>query len=344
MTRAYNTATTQQNSGGAVAGVTAGKNIVINGAFDNWQRGTSFNSSTDTSLYTADRFQCYSGAGSNVTLSRQSSGLTGFQYCARIARTAASTATNLVWVTHTVETAESLRLAGQTATLSFWMKTGANFSPTSSAVSVQLLYGTGTNNNILNGFTGETSIVSTTINPTTTWTRYTFTASVPSTATQLAIVLKHTPTGTAGAADYYDITGIQVEAGSVATPFSRAGGTIAGELAACQRYYSRVQAVSSNEFFGQGPNNNASGGLMYVTFPVRMRVAPTSIDYSLLFLQQYDNAGNYKTANVTSITLSNSGTQSANCNSTTGGSAFTTGGMQLLSQAGLGYLGFNAEL
>ena len=37
MTRAYNTATTQQNTGGAVAGVTAGKNAVINGAFDIWK-------------------------------------------------------------------------------------------------------------------------------------------------------------------------------------------------------------------------------------------------------------------------------------------------------------------
>jgi hypothetical protein len=53
MTRAYNTATTQQNTGGAVAGVTAGKNLVINGGFEIWQRGTSFTPGASIN-YTAD--------------------------------------------------------------------------------------------------------------------------------------------------------------------------------------------------------------------------------------------------------------------------------------------------
>jgi len=38
-------------------------------------------------------------------------------------------------------------------------------------------------------------------------------------------------------------TGLKMELGSQATPFNRAGGTIAGELAACQRYYYKTYNI-----------------------------------------------------------------------------------------------------
>ena len=76
---------------------------------------------------------------------------------------------------------------------------------------------------------------------TTTWQRFSFTSTIPSIAGK-----------TVGAGSYlgaritgmqigtFQIANIQVEAGSVATPFSRATGTLQGELAACQRYYQRI--------------------------------------------------------------------------------------------------------
>jgi hypothetical protein len=229
--------------------------------------------------------------------------------------------------------------------LSFYARAGANYSPTSSALLVYLQTGTGTDQNYINGFTGASNIVNgSTATLTTTWQRFTFNATVGATATQLAVALNMNPTGTAGAADYCEVTGFQLEIAASATAYSPCTATYATELAACQRYYWRLQAQTTGEFYGQGPNNNTSGGLMYVSYPARMRIVPTSQDYSLLFLQQYDSSGNYRTANVTSITFQNVGTQSANANSTTASTSFTVGYMQLLSQAGLGYLGFNAEL
>jgi len=325
-------------------------NPILNSAYQVAQRGTTFTIASSTATYTLDRWQAYRTA-TGMTVTQQSTSdttnLPFIQKCVRLARDSANTSTVAIQYIQTIESVNSIPYAGKAITLSFYARAGANYSPTSSALLVYLQTGTGTDQNYINGFTGATNIVNgSTATLTTTWQRFTFNATVGATATQLAVALNMNPTGTAGANDYCEVTGWQIDVGSVALPFRTYAATIQGELAACQRYYSRVQAVTTGEFFGMGPANNTSGGLMYCTFPVRMRIAPTSVDFSLLFLQQYDSGGNYRSANVTSITLSNAGTQSANCNSTTASTSFTITGetMQLLSQAGLGYLGFNAEL
>jgi len=322
-------------------------NAIINGGMDIWQRGTSIVSPTTTNFYTADRWGANrAGDVAGLTVSRDTSAPTGFQYSGKFQRVSGNTSTASPTIYYALESADSYRFAGQTVTLSFYAKAGANFTGTT--VTPTLYYGTGTDQRLY-AFTGITSVATTALAVTTSWVRYSITGTVNAAATEIGFQITWNSVGTAGADDSLYITGAQLELGSVATSFKRSngsGGSIQGELAACQRYYSRVQAVTTGEFFGMGPTNNTSGGLMYCTFPVRMRIAPTSVDFSLLFLQQYDSGGNYRTANVTSITLSNAGTQSANCNSTTASTSFTTFGdtMQLLSQAGLGYLGFNAEL
>ena len=284
------------------APVVAGKNAVINGAFDVWQRGTSSTASTNTAVYSgADRWQHYSGGTTNYTLSRQSSGLTGFQYCARVARNAASTATNLNWFTHTIESADCYKFAGQTVTLSFYARAGANFSAASNYISVLMDSGTGTDQNILNGFTGSTVILSSGATLTTSWQRFTFTMSVASTATQLGLYIRNTPVGTAGAADHYEITGVQLEVGSVATQFSRAGGTIAGELAACQRYCVKFTPATNNgyERIGISLGTNSSGQSIFLNLPVEMRTYPTSMTTSGSFA-----VWNANTTTVSSLALS----------------------------------------
>lgn len=288
MTRAYNTATTQQNSGGAVAGVTAGKNGVINGGFDIWQRGTSV-TGAGGGAYTADRWFVY--AGGQITVSRQVTGdttnLPFIQYCGRIQRNSGSTDATNAPFGQSFETINSRPFAGKTVTFSYYIRKGANLSGTLNAV---IKEGTGTDQNALTGYTGSNLISNVNIQGslTTTWQRITATFAVSSTATELGIIFDWTPSGTAGAADYYEVTGIQIEVGSVATPFSRNAGTIQGELAACQRYYQKsynqatnpATATAASSIGMAAVSTGANANIIPARFPVVMRTSPTVTIYS----------------------------------------------------------------
>lgn len=290
MTRARDVADTQDNLGGAVAPFVAGKNGVINGAFDIWQRGTSITLGA-TQAYTADRWYSYRGGlVTGYIVSRQASSLTGIQYAARVQRNTGDTSTQVLTFQYNAESADSYRFAGQTVTMSFYVRAGANYSAASSALNFTLQYGTGTDQTLANGLTGQTAVVSTAATLTTSWQRVTATASIPSTATQVVMSFTYTPVGTAGAADYFEVTGVQVEIGAVATPFARAGGSIGGELALCQRYYYRIAPGLANAIIGLGFASSTTSARMQFASKVTMRVSPTSIEYAGGYLSDGVNA------------------------------------------------------
>jgi len=83
-------------------------------------------------------------------------------------------------------------------------------------------------------------------------------------------------TGTGSGSDYIDITGVQLEVGSVATPYERQ--IYSDQLAQCQRYYAvsnnlSPKGAASGSLAGLAAANNSIG--TFWQYPVQMRATPT---------------------------------------------------------------------
>ena len=326
------------------------RNNVINGAMDIWQRGTSFNSFGGTSVYTADRYYAYRGGlAAGLTISRQVTGdtinLPNVQYATRIQRDSGNTSTAQILFLSDWESVNSIPLAGQTVTFSFYARAGANYSATSNAFNGILVTGTGTDQALRTAYTGTTNAISVASTLTTTWQRFQGTATLASTATQIGLNFNFTPTGTAGANDYVDVTGVQVELGSVATKFQRNGTTIQGELAACQRYYWRNSGngTAPYTFFGQGYSISTSVANIQVQFPVTMRSTPPAVEYSTLTVK--DSSGSFYTVTSPVLDGNSAGPTGVIINATTSGVQVVGRSVVLIgNNSASAYLGFSAEL
>jgi hypothetical protein len=284
----------------------AGKNLILNGGFDIWQRGTSVPFGA-VSGRGADRWVIVrAGWSGGATMSRQASGLTGIQYCARVQRDSGNTGTGYIAITQTLEVVNCIPYQGRVVTFSFYARAGANYSNNgTNSLTYGLYTGTGAEQNLTDfGFTGQVASIFGGAALTTSWQRFSYTATLGSSITQIGAAFScDVPVGTAGANDYFEITGVQVEATSAATPFNRLGGSIQGELTACQRYF------QTSFPFGTAPANNVAPGMIFVQipsngmsnavmFPVPMRATPSFATYN-----PYDNNSSWRIAfSATNVT------------------------------------------
>jgi hypothetical protein len=214
------------------------RNIVINGGFDVWQRGTSAAFTTTASAsFQADRWSCYrSVTGADATQSRVSAGLDGFQYALRMQRNSGTTGIQKMYVGTSFETSTATKLVNKPVVLSFYARAGSNYSAAGSGLEVLLQNGTGTETNgVYVGFTSGTNVIYTTATLTTSWQRFTYYGVMPATSSQLLVQFAFNSVGTAGANDYADITGVQLEQNYQPTPFEQR--PIGIELQLCMRYY-----------------------------------------------------------------------------------------------------------
>ena len=346
MSRARDVADTQDNVGGAVAPFVAGKNIVINGGMDYWQRGTSFTALGN--VYTADRWNVYNtGTGGAYTASRVSSWLNGFDYAFRLQRNSGATSTGGTYLSMAFEGSEFVRFTGGKVTFSFYARKGADYSPTSSNWNVFLQIGTDANGALYTGLTGGINVIDQNVVLTTGGTRYSFTFDVPSGYRACRLQMSMFGVGTAGTNDWMEITGVQMEQGSVATPFARAGGSIGGELALCQRYYIRYNGGSTTGANYQVAGNAISSTTIdsYFQLPVTLRSTPSSIDFTNLGIYRVNNGTIYNSGGWYLETSSTGNTFSARY--IHGSAVFTQGTdstILVTGSNGASYLGFSAEL
>jgi len=331
----------------------AGKNKIINGDFNINQRG--FTSTTSTFGYNFDRWT-FARTGGSLTLSAETftpgtAPVAGYESknFVRCAISGQSAAADRFIYSQAIESVRTF--ANQTITVSFWAK--ASSGTPSVAVSVVQTFGSG------GSPSGDVQTAGGKIAITTSWARYSVTFAVPSisgktigTANDDALNVRlwtsagtdfNAPTNSLGIQNAtIDFWGVQVEAGSVATAFQTATGTLQGELAACQRYYYRQTANNLFAQFAIGTCYTTVNAFGFVPLGVTMRVKPSSVDYSTLRI--YDGGSGY-TVTALALNADLSGNTNGAVEVTVSGTLTAARNAFLQANGNAtAYLGFSAEL
>jgi hypothetical protein len=245
------------------------RNAIINGDFRINQRG--FTSTTSNAVYGFDRWQFQTSNGtctySSVTPSAGNE-IPDYEPVshARVVTSGQTLASAYTVILQHIEDVRSF--AGQTVTVSFWAKSGS--SNPKIAVEFQQGFGTGGSpsalvNTYVNQFTISTG-----------WQRYSATVNLPSIAgktigtnpntSSLSLILWiscgsdfNSRTNSLGIqSNTFDIWGVQVEKGSIPTPFEQR--PIGTEISLCQRYFQKSFPITTTPVSpagtGDGSGNN----------------------------------------------------------------------------------------
>ena len=310
--------------GGTSGSSLSNRNLIINGAMQVAQRGTSFTSTG----YTLDRMQMLTANTDNVafTTTQSSTAPDGFANSLKVDITTAETTLDsdeLFRLLHKIEGQDLQHLnygssAAKSVTLSFYVRSNVtgiytvefrlNASGTSTITKQYTISSADTwerkeltlpantataiSNNNSNGFEISFALAAgsnfTTGALGTSWAT---TATASRYAGHAANVMSSTSN------EWY-ITGIQLEVGEQATPFEHR--SYADELARCQRYYVE-NTVCSSQADMDGANYMSARGF----FPVSMRAVPT-ISNMTIQAQGNMNAGatiNSTQASTESVSL-----------------------------------------
>ena len=279
-----------------IAGV-VGKNAIINGNFDIWQRATS---QTATGYGSDDRwFNILNGSTQVVSRQAFALGQTDVpnnpKYYSRTVVSSVAGVSNYAIKIQKIEGVETF--AGTTATLSFWAKADANKNI---AIEFAQSFGTGGTNpapsaNVL-------GIGVTTVALTTSWVKHTVSVAVPSISGEtigtdgndfLTLIFwldagsnYNARTNSLGQqSGTFEFSQVQMEAGSVATEFEPR--SVGEELALCQRYFQKnynqnaFAGTAITQFTNQSSHGRANTGIIgsVSVFPVTMRGSPTLVVY-----------------------------------------------------------------
>jgi hypothetical protein len=345
-------------------------NFIINGAMQVAQRGTSVTGTTTGGYTTADRWQVpivSMGTWTNTVENDAPSG-SGFRNSWKILCTTADAspaAADQISIRQLLEgqNLQSILKGTSSAknlTLSFWVKsnvtgtyiTALTDNDNSRQVSASYtIDSSGSWEKKTITFPADTTGVLDNDNQTSLFVRWWLgagsnftsgtlrTAWTSTVAADLAVGQENLAAATN---NYWQITGVQLELGNVASDFDFQD--IQSELAACQRYYYRITADVLNSRFGNGHNLITTVGSILTFFPVTMRIPPTA-------LEQTGTAANYEVQHANTATPANAVPSFVTANTTnaitnlTVASGLTAGqGCNGRFASTTAFLGWSAEL
>ena len=311
------------------------RNILINGAFQHWQRGTSFSSN----VYGSDRWKLYAPGSHAYSRSTDTpdfglaSQPNGFQFSASIGGSGDATG-----LTQFIESSNSKHIPTSSTTkviLSFYLKHTTNSGTAKITSSIGTL-------DSADASGASTTRSTQNHNTTTGWVRYTHEttgATLTSAAGNgLQVTIKHNGSGTTA----FLLTGCQLEISESVTPFEHR--SVGEELALCKRYYQRVSADASYDY-GAITVAIATSSAWYCPFVFDglMRVDPT-LSYSAVanFRVTLQHSNSTQASAITIAYPHNNrlmlGVQAGSNNDTNGARLFGFNG------ASAGWIAFSAEL
>jgi hypothetical protein len=307
ITDANGGATTTINSVTPNANNVVGKNLIINGAMQIAQRGTSVTGVTSNDYRAVDRFKIMIGTAGTWTISQDTDAPDGFGNSLKYNCTTATASPTYVFLEHRMEGQMLQQLAKGTTsakkvTLSFYVKcskTGnfqvnlrdkdnsriiGNVVTISSANTWEKKTITfdGDTTGTLNNDNGESLTLEMFFDAGSTFN----TGAVP-TSWEAEAATDRAAGVTLALADstsnYINITGVQLEAGDTATEFEHRPYTT--ELQLCQRYYQTLidGFGAGTTFAARGDGGSGTAAFFTVPLSVGMRASPTVTTTSLFY-------------------------------------------------------------
>ena len=271
-------------NGGALAGF---RNAIINGDFRVAQRGTSFTGATvplnSDDTYLLDRWVLLSDGNDIFDVTQSTEAPTNGLYSCALD---VETTNKKGGILQIIERKNCIGLIGQQVTFSFWAKVSATtkldnvkcailaWSSTADTVTSDVVsaWGVeGTNPTLATNWTYENTPAN--LSVTTTWARYTVTATIDTASTtNIAVFIWSDVTDTT-AGDFLYVTDAQLERGSVATPFERRPFPVEETL--CMYYAEWMGGEAAYQAFGAGGAGTTTTANIPVRYRTQKRVVPT---------------------------------------------------------------------
>jgi len=310
------------------------KNLIINGGFDVWQRGTSF-AGTDPGTFSADRFNvAYSDTVNTMAVTRSSIVPDGFTYSMEITGSASQYPA----------TGVELPVTGKGGIFAKGKKfTYSLYSDNPVAPMLYVLF-----RDVIHGGTGssvlilakEMSVIES--DSSNGFIRYAITfdiTDVPDAGNQCLTVAPRFFNTTVD--ETYRVTGVQLELGSVATPFEHR--SYGEELALCQRYYYRLNVVADTALM---IGNSLSTSIAYYTLvlPRPLRGVPTVNQSGFLNYRQRGASTNVTTTVTLGSAFYSPGNSIVQVQTSSSGLPNTVEVMIYSSTGNTGYIEVDAEL